>query len=744
MTSFGRSVVIVVLAIGALAEEVGTNPLAKVISLLNGLTAKITTESEDEEKAFRHYSEWCDDTIKEGLLELKHLNSNKNKLGAKLVLVTEQIECDSSEISDLASSAASIDDQLSNATTLRKMQADEFTEAEEELVESIDALGRAISVLERERQANPAIMTQVSAGAGSVDISGLLAALTAVVDAASLPAASQQNLLMLVQSQQGQQEGDGDGDGDTELGAPSTVAYSSHGSGILEALEDLQEKANMQLSELRQDEASSQHAFALLSQSLRERADSVSQDMHRVKKRKSVAVETKAVTSGDLQKVTGLAVAGEEMIENTKENCKAVATKHAAAMSGRTSELQALAKALEILQESTGGAEERTYSFVQIASQTASPGGQRQDAGMAWSKGVHLVKQLARKYRSTTLMQLASLVVDAGGHGDAIGAGPFGKAERLIKATIDKLQKRGIAEAKEKEFCDREMAKTRKKNVDVADEINGISTRLDVDMANSAALKQDVRDLQSAIGAAIAELTKMQHLREESHAIYVESKRDLQEGLEGVKRAINTIRDYYADTDEASGDEGADESFLQDDIEGKSEAARVKEPPRPKQHQAATSAGDGILGILEVIETDFANNLASDEMEEGTRQTRYEKLKKKIELSKAMAEEDLKYKTQKYVALDNNIAKLSSDRDSVAAEQDAVLEFFSKLQERCSVKPEDYAARRERREAEIGGLKDALDVLQSGRESALAQQRQRGRGVRSLRGHGIISKNTDT
>ena len=41
------------------------------------------------------------------------------------------------------------------------------------------------------------------------------------------------------------------------------------------------------------------------------------------------------------------------------------------------------------------------------------------------------------------------------------------------------------------------------------------------------------------------------------------------------------------------------------------------------------------------------------------------------------------------------------------------MEYYGKIKERCIAKPETYETRKQRREAEIQGLKDALNILEN-------------------------------
>ena len=91
----------------------------------------------------------------------------------------------------------------------------------------------------------------------------------------------------------------------------------------------------------------------------------------------------------------------------------------------------------------------------------------------------------------------------------------------------------------------------------------------------------------------------------------------------------------------------------------------------------------------------------------------------------------MKYKTQEYTGLDKNIADMTADRETVDTELSAVMDYYSKVKDRCIAKPETYETRKARREAEINGLKQALSILED--ETAFVQ-----RGKKSaLRGRSL-------
>merc|ERR1719161_3113355 len=146
----------------------------------------------------------------------------------------------------------------------------------------------------------------------------------------------------------------------------------------------------------------------------------------------------------------------------------------------------------------------------------------------------------------------------------------------------------------------------------------------------------------------------------------------------------------------------------------------VQQPAKPKLFVAGTGSGTSIIGILEVVESDFASNLAKEETEEATAAEDYEKATQENKVTKAAKDQDVKYKTQEFTSLDKEVTELSADRDTASTELAAVLEYDTKLKERCIAKPETYEARKGRREAEIAGLKEALKILEN--ETAFVQR----------------------
>merc|ERR1719436_1198509 len=144
----------------------------------------------------------------------------------------------------------------------------------------------------------------------------------------------------------------------------------------------------------------------------------------------------------------------------------------------------------------------------------------------------------------------------------------------------------------------------------------------------------------------------MDKLRRDSHAEFTQAKADLELGLSGVRKALDTLRDYYG---------AGSASMLQDENKF---GAFMQQPAKPEIHAKAQGAGESIINILEVVESDFATNLAKVESEEADAQSEYEKVTQENEVTRTTKEQGVKYKTQEHKAQDRTVAQYSADRET--------------------------------------------------------------------------------
>jgi len=671
------------------AEVQQSNPLGKVYELMNALEAKIVKEGEAEAAAFKEFFSWCDSSSQNLNNDIKVGKKSQEKLTAKIGEHTSDIEVATTKIEELSSAIAKNEADLAGATSIRNKEAADFAAAEKELVDTVDTLARAVSIISSEMSKNPAALAQIDTSS----MASLLQSLSTVVDAASLNNHDHEKLIALVQAQQSGE--------DSEMGAPAAATYKSQSGGIVDVLADLQSKAETELADARKTEGSSKHNYDMMKQSLEDQAAADTKDMNENKASKDAAAEGKATAEGDLATTVKELAANKEALAVANGDCMTTAADHEATVASRTEELKVIATAEKILKESTGGAEGQSYSLLQMSSR----------ADLANSEVMTLVKKLARDHHSAALAQLSSQIAVVMRYGNKNGGDVFAKVKGLIGEMIAKLTKEAEAEATEKAYCDEQMAKTEAKKQELDADIAKLTNNIDQRAARSTALKEEVTELEAELAATAKTQAEMDKIRAEQNGNFKVAQSELTAGLGGVRKALSVLREYY----------GGAAALIQDDSKFNS---FMQQPAAPQQHEKSGGAGGSIISILEVCESDFATNLAKEESEEADSAANYEKTTQENKVATATKSQDAKYKGKEATGLDKQISELSGDRDTSSTELSAVMEYYGKVKERCVAKPESYEERKARREAEISGLKEALSILES--EAAFMQRSRKG------------------
>merc|ERR1719498_594402 len=179
---------------------------------------------------------------------------------------------------------------------------------------------------------------------------------------------------------------------------------------------------------------------------------------------------------------------------------------------------------------------------------------------------------------------------------------PFGKVKDLIRNMIEKLNNEAQADATEKAYCDKEMAETEQKQTEKEAAIDKLNSQIDSMSATSAKRKEEVATLQKELAEIAKAQAEMDKIRAEEKSAYYTNSAEMEKGIKGVRAALKVLNDYYA---------------------------------KDKAHASADGAGSGIIGLLEVCESDFTKGLAEMNAAEQTAVSEYERTSKENEITKA-------------------------------------------------------------------------------------------------------------
>jgi len=669
------------------------SPVQKVVELLDECKAKVQKDLDAEAKMMEEYTTFCDDELKDKAYAIETAGRSIGDLTATIESATAQVAALSDEIATLGTTIAAKSSELAEATKVRKAGNADFAAAEAELVKDVDMLGRAATVLKRG-------MSFVQTKAGKEKMTAIVDALKNIVEAQWVDVSSRRKLKSFLQASAAAKE---DADDDLSFSQPQAkqVAYESSSGGIVKTIEEMQGKAEDTLSDLRKKEMTDAQNFAMLEAGLKDEIAHGEEKLSTAKSGKAMNADAKATASGKLVETTKAKTADEEYAGTLKTECESKATEWEARQKSATEEMGAIDKAKDILVSGV-------KAFVQVSTKTNlkkrwNPDDDDEDDKTAAKRQqvVQILKNLGQVHHSFAFAQMASMAA----------SDPFVKIRGLIEDMIAKLLKEAEEEATQKAFCDAEMGKSTTSKEEKTATLGKLQARIDGASTTIAENAEAIKTLE----AEVAEIDKAQAeataIRTKENEDYLKASKDFKDSAEAVAKAIEVLKNFY---------EGA---FVQ-----VSSQTSLKSK-QPAFGSAKSDTASTIISVLEMSEEDFTTLLAETEATETEAAAAYTKLTDENKVAKVTKETEAKGKASENKSLEVQLSHSKEDHASVSAELDAVLAYIEKLKPQCEEKAMSYEEKKAKREAEIAGLKEALEIL-AGDGLAFTQMKSSLRGIK--------------
>jgi hypothetical protein len=713
------------------AASVNVSPIQKVIQLMTQLQSQVISEGEVAHQSFKTYSDWCERNSQEKQNEITEGKDSKEETEALI----EKSESDASEAEErveaLSGTLASAEQDVKAVTLIRAKEKEDFEAMDKELTSTISTLSRARMVLQKELEkaglkASGTFLQQPTKG-----MQIFAAAVGELVTTAKgLSTESKERLASLLQLQTGTStasssnsgegaEEDASEDSDEEddaedkeepdtaakpYGKPTEPVYKAQSGGIIETLEQMSEEATKAQADLRDKEAHEKHNAEMLKARLEDRIATQSKELEEQKKELAESKEKMASSKGKLEKITKGLAEDQKYLKKLQQGCMERASEYEIETTTRKDELAALTAAKKTVQ---------AIAFTQVPSddssatsflQMASTSGMEATIRATGAAVAERLKQMAAEERSVALAQLSNRVGKAlqrmqqkGMH----GADPFKKVKGLIENMIAKLEKQQANEAAQKKFCDTQMGMTKTSKKEREGTLEALTTRIEENVAEIAKLKQQKQALLGEIGDMEKSQGEMDKMRKDEHAAYKKVTEEMNAGLQAVQTALKVLRDFYSQEGEAT--------FIQD-------MGNAMQTSAYQVGMGGSGGGTAIISLLEVCESDFSKSLAEAQAEEDAAVDEYEKLTQENRVERASKDKSVTSIDSAVAGLEKRNSEFSGDRTSTQQELDAINEYLEKLTKQCVAQPVSHSERQARREREIKGLEEALNMLESDSE----------------------------
>jgi len=636
----------------ALGED---NPVTRVVGLLESLEARIKKAGESEQATYDKYACWCEKTSGKTAATITAVKDLLKTTGNTILKLKGSVATLSSEIQGLSEDIKKNLDQQEEQTSIRSKENSAFMAEKVELESATSALDKAITVL------------KAASGASFLQTSQWASAMSAVVSKMSQASLS----VKLSEKQLGMLE---------ELsGEKNSNSYAPQSATIQGILSDMYTTFTKNLQTSIEDEAKAHRNYEDLMSTYQEQLATLQESLVKKQQKKAeneVQLADATQTYADSEEQLKAEI---ELFDATKSSCTEKTSDWSKRSSLRTTELEGIKKALEILTSdeakelfaksikpgfSKGGA----ASFVQVNAQSIS--------GTPVQKAQSALLDAARKTHSFRLASLAATA--ATGHFDAV--------IKTIDNLLAQLQGEEAADIKKVDECKDSYQKIDLTKNDLDWKIKNNEAKVQKHekaiTQKTETKKVTIKDIETA-DTTLGDIAKK---RTEENDAYKQGKSDDEKAIVLLEKAKTALAAYY--------------SFLQQEPDMKLSGKN-----------SAKGQTDGVVSLLSMIIEDLNAELAESKSAEEAAQLDYETMKKAVEDQKAKL-------TRSKINLEGQIAEEGTAKTAEADlqtdnEKDLTNEKKTEadLQKTCDDAIKLQPKRREKRKIEADGLKQAREFL---------------------------------
>jgi len=153
-----KSAMAMYLALAPLAMVVHgsqVTPVQKVVTLMEEMVEKGQSEIESEKTQFAEYVKFCEETTSEKKTAIEEADARIESLTASIDKASSDVDQLTTEIAELDNIIASTSAEKANATTIRQKEAADYSATLTDYVDSITAMGKALTALKEQPKTRP-------------------------------------------------------------------------------------------------------------------------------------------------------------------------------------------------------------------------------------------------------------------------------------------------------------------------------------------------------------------------------------------------------------------------------------------------------------------------------------------------------------------------------------------------------------------------------------------------------------
>lgn len=657
-----------------------TKGLDDVIDLLASMLKGLRTQAADDKTFWEQYQTWSDKA------EVDKTDFKSEQTG--LVMSNEamkssnlqQVQKLTADLAQLVTDIAATQASIAELVKMRHEEQQEFEGSLADLTKTINAVGKAVDILEGHYAADMASLQEIR--------SRVQMALT--MNNMKLSAEEKHSAKTLAALLQGSQP--------DWLKVKGQEAYGSYksqagGKGVVGMLEDLRTQLEGQKQDLITKETEARAQFE-------ETKATKEADLSKLKETQTEKTGTKAQCEATVEECSAAIDQAKKDIadaENYLKILKADREKFTVEYRDRqvlrSEETAATQAALDALQAVSAGAKSGV-SLLQKSSVKTFTVSEQQRLKNTFQTLITLGKEL----KATALVQAASNLLLKGKGKGFFDKDAMAPVKGLLSDLIARLEAEASAETSQHEWCETEKTNGQAQKDEREKTIHDLKSSIESLTTEVSTLKTEITFMEGEIVRVKQETKDAIALRAEQKETFLQAKKDHEEVIGAIQQALSALVGQFG--------------FIQKKVDHKAKHHQMPGGASPFASYASAGGGAGsAVEMLEDLQARYTEALTTLIADEKTAVATHEQLLKTNKQFVLDTEASITSKTAERRAAINDLAEDKAELKTTLLELHEVAKYLQDLRPSCDDIRSTYEERKKRREAEISALKEALAIL---------------------------------
>jgi len=664
-------------------------PVTQVVVLLEGLKAEIEAEGAAEAKTYDEYACFCKDRTGAKSSSVLDGQDTIDALSASITDDTATMDGKAVELQEQKAKLEKLKGDLAAETERCLKEAADFEADLSDLNKACFALDKALGAM---KGGTPSLLQLRGAALGPevTDAVKLGEVLGLVVQGSGREAVS--SLLQV---------------------DPNDPEYKYHSDSIVELLEGLKTKFDARRTETRAEYTKAKKVCEDTKKELSDGIDETDGEISSLELAIAGLQESIAQNRRSLVDSEALLKDDKAYLRDLTGQCETSAKQWDQRSAERGNELEALVEVLVLLKGSpteTGvdqldaAANKRAFlqevpppaagaaappSFLQRGGRSLAVRGKAREVDRM-SRVERVLREAGARLGSPVLAELAAKV----------GGDPFKKVKKMVQDLIERLLNEAKMEATKQGFCDTQLGKAYQDRDYRLSDVKKLAAEIGIGRAKNETLTADIAELVEVLPKLYQALNETTRLRAEEKEENLERIKTAKVGVSMVTEAIVILKAYYKQSAKALLQQRA--SPVDEDTEG---------PGFSGAYRGKQESSKGIVGLLEVIKTDFDRTARHTMAEEKQAQEEFVEFERVTKTDISGKETALELKSEDQAKVHAAMEKDLTDLGTTQGLLDDALKTVEDLKPMCLDMGQSYAERVQKREEEITALKSCLEIL---------------------------------